>query len=107
MINQDTICAIGTAQGGAIGTIRVSGPEAIEITDRIFVASSGKKLADRSPYTIAFGQVLSADKEEVMDEVLVAVFHAPQSLLHTGSGFSGSDLRLRPHPEKSLQFLFP
>ena len=79
MINQDTICAIATAQGGAIGTIRVSGPEAIEITDRIFVASSGKKLADRSPYTIAFGQVLSADKEEVMDEVLVAVFHAPHS----------------------------
>lgn len=79
MINQDTICAIATAQGGAIGTIRVSGPEAIEITDRIFVASSGKKLADRSPYTIAFGQVLSADKKEVIDEVLVAVFHAPHS----------------------------
>lgn len=79
MINQDTICAIATAQGGAIGTIRVSGPEAIEITDRIFVASSGKKLADRSPYTIAFGQVLSADKKEVIDEVLVAVFHSPHS----------------------------
>lgn len=79
MINQDTICAIATAQGGAIGTIRVSGPEAIEITDRIFVASSGKKLANRSPYTIAFGQVLSADKKEVIDEVLVAVFHAPHS----------------------------
>lgn len=79
MINQDTICAIATAQGGAIGTIRVSGPEAIEITDRIFVASSGKKLADRSPYTIAFGQVFSADKKEVIDEVLVAVFHAPHS----------------------------
>lgn len=79
MINQDTICAIATAQGGAIGTIRVSGPEAIEITDRIFVASSGKKLVDRSPYTIAFGQVLSADKKEMIDEVLVAVFHAPHS----------------------------
>lgn len=79
MINQDTICAIATAQGGAIGTIRVSGPEAIEITDRIFVASSSKKLVDRSPYTIAFGQVLSADKKEMIDEVLVAVFHAPHS----------------------------
>ena len=32
MINQDTICAIATAQGGAIGIIRVSGPKAIEIT---------------------------------------------------------------------------
>ena len=36
MINQDTICAIATAQGGAIGIIRVSGPKAIEITSRIF-----------------------------------------------------------------------
>lgn len=35
-MNQDTICAIATAQGGAIGSIRVSGPEAISITSRIF-----------------------------------------------------------------------
>ena len=35
-MNQDTICAIATAQGGAIGCIRVSGPDAIEITSRIF-----------------------------------------------------------------------
>ena len=34
-MNQDTICAIATAQGGAIGNIRVSGPEAISITSRI------------------------------------------------------------------------
>ena len=33
-INEDTICAIATAQGGAIGTIRVSGPKAIAVTDR-------------------------------------------------------------------------
>ena len=36
MINEDTICAIATAQGGAIGIVRVSGPQAISITDRIF-----------------------------------------------------------------------
>ncbi len=35
-MNQDTICAIATAQGGAIGSIRVSGPEAISITGSIF-----------------------------------------------------------------------
>lgn len=35
-MNQDTICAIATAQGGAIGSIRVSGPEAISITNLIF-----------------------------------------------------------------------
>ena len=33
---QDTICAIATAQGGAIGIIRVSGPDALTVTDRIF-----------------------------------------------------------------------
>ena len=44
-MNQDTICAIATAQGGAIGCIRVSGPDAIEITSRIFTpARKGKKL---------------------------------------------------------------
>ena len=37
MINQDTICAIATAQGGAIGIIRVSGPRAIEITSHLFI----------------------------------------------------------------------
>ena len=36
MMNQDTICAIATAQGGAIGSIRVSGADAIRITSHIF-----------------------------------------------------------------------
>ena len=39
-MNQDTICAIATAQGGAIGCIRVSGPEAIEITSCIFTPAA-------------------------------------------------------------------
>lgn len=48
-MNQDTICAIATAQGGAIGSIRVSGPEAISITSRIFQsAKAGKLLSDKS-----------------------------------------------------------
>ena len=51
MINQDTICAIATAQGGAIGIIRVSGPKAIEITSRIFTPATGKPLTERAPYT--------------------------------------------------------
>lgn len=41
MINQDTICAIATAQGGAIGIIRVSGPRAIEITSHLFIPVQG------------------------------------------------------------------
>lgn len=77
-MNQDTICAIATAQGGAIGSIRVSGPEAIEITDRIFTpAKSGKRLCDQKPYTLTFGHICKDN--EVVDEVLVSVFRAPHS----------------------------
>jgi tRNA modification GTPase len=59
MINQDTICAIATAQGGAIGIIRVSGPRAIEITSHLFIPVQGKPLTERKPYTLTFGKILS------------------------------------------------
>ena len=75
---QDTICAIATAQGGAIGTIRVSGPEAITLTDRIFKPVSGKPLAEREPYTLTFGHILSPEGE-IIDEVLVSLFRGPHS----------------------------
>ena len=78
MMNQDTICAIATAQGGAIGSIRVSGADAIRITSRIFTpAKSGKTLADCKPYTLTFGKI--HDGEEIIDEVLVSLFRAPHS----------------------------
>lgn len=77
-MKQDTICAIATAQGGAIGCIRVSGPEAIEITSRIFIpATSGKRLEDSKPYTLTFGRI--CEGAEVVDEVLVSLFRAPHS----------------------------
>ncbi len=77
-MNQDTICAIATAQGGAIGSIRVSGPDAISITSRIFTpAKSGKTLTESRPYTLTFGQIY--DGGEIIDEVLVSLFRAPHS----------------------------
>ena len=77
-MNQDTICAIATAQGGAIGSIRVSGPEAITITGRIFTpAKSGKLLSEQNPYTLTFGRIYNG--EEMIDEVLVSLFRAPHS----------------------------
>lgn len=77
-MNQDTICAIATAQGGAIGIIRVSGPEAITITGRIFTpAKSGKLLSEQKPYTLTFGRIYNG--EEMIDEVLVSLFRAPHS----------------------------
>ena len=78
MMQQETICAIATAQGGAIGVIRVSGPEAISITSQIFTPISGKSLVERKPYTLTFGKIHSAEGE-IIDEVLVSVFRAPHS----------------------------
>lgn len=78
MMNQDTICAIATAQGGAIGSIRVSGPDAISITSRIFTpAKSGKTLTESKTYTLTFGRIY--DGGEIIDEVLVSLFRAPHS----------------------------
>lgn len=77
-MNQDTICAIATAQGGAIGCIRVSGPKAIEITSLIFTpASPGKILEESKPYTLTFGRI--HEEETIIDEVLVSLFRAPHS----------------------------
>lgn len=70
-----TICAIATAQGGAIGLIRVSGPKAISITDGIFKGKTS--LENAKPYTLNYGHII--DSENIIDEVLVSVFHAPNS----------------------------
>ena len=65
-------------QGGAIGCIRVSGPEAIEITSCIFTpAATNRELGDSKPYTLTFGRIY--DGSEVIDEVLVSLFRAPHS----------------------------
>ena len=78
MPHTDTICAISTAQGGAIGVIRVSGPEAIDAASRIFTPMHGKPLHERPHYTLTFGKIHAADGE-VIDEVLVSLFRAPHS----------------------------
>ena len=83
MNDQTVICAIATAPGmGAIAVIRLSGKGCIEICDRVFVSPSGKKLTDVRPNTIHFGKL--NDGKELIDEVLISVFHAPHS-------FTGED----------------
>ena len=77
MTNSHTICAISTAKGGAIGIIRVSGPQAITVTDSIFRSVRGKSLTDATPYTLSLGHIM--DGAEVVDEVLVSTFRAPNS----------------------------
>lgn len=76
--HQDTICAISTAQGGAIGVIRVSGSEAIAITSKIFVPLNNIPLEERKAYTLIFGKIMG-DNNEMIDEVLVSLFRAPHS----------------------------
>lgn len=73
MVN-DNICAIATAHGGAIGIIRVSGPDAIIITDKIF----SKPVADAATHTIHYGEVADCNGLAI-DDVLVSVFRAPHS----------------------------
>lgn len=78
MSQQDTICAIATAQGGAIGVIRISGPQAIAATTSIFQPVSGKSLNQYAAYKQIFGKIYSPEGE-IIDEVLVSLFRAPHS----------------------------
>ncbi len=92
-----TICALATAPGGALGIIRISGPQSLEILSRIFT----KNLVNASPNTIHYGHILEGGTTEsdateshhhnalgcdavpphqsILDEVLVSVFRAPHS----------------------------
>ena len=69
----DTICALSTAPGGAIGIVRISGNETLEILSRVFT----KDLTNAQPNTIHYGHIKNG--EETIDEVLVSVFRAPHS----------------------------
>ena len=81
MNQQDTICAVATAQGGAIGIIRVSGPNAITATNSIFIPHNVKQgnLLQRDPYTLTFGYIHDKATNQRIDEVLVSLFRAPHS----------------------------
>ena len=74
----DTITAISTANGTAgIGIIRVSGPVAVQVADRVFRAADGQPLAAAESHTIHYGHIVRDG--EVLDEVLVSVMRAPRT----------------------------
>lgn len=77
-MTNDTICAICTPAGGALGTLRVSGPQAITITDRLFTPMAGRALAERKTSTLTFGTFHNPEGEDI-DEVLISLFRAPHS----------------------------
>ena len=75
---EKTIAAISTANGiGGLGVIRISGENAIETAEKIFVSVSGKKLSELKGYTAAYGKIYDGD--ELIDEAVVLVFRAPHS----------------------------
>lgn len=71
---EDTIVAISTTTGvGAISIIRLSGPESINITSKVFT----KDLSNVDSHTIHYGFIM--DKKEKIDEVLVSIMRAPKT----------------------------
>ena len=78
MTETTTIAAISTAQApGGIGLIRISGPQAQEIADKVFTAKSGKKLAGEKGYTVHYGRV--HDEAGEIDEAIAINYRAPAS----------------------------
>jgi tRNA modification GTPase len=78
MLYSDNIVALATPSGtGAIAVIRISGPDAISITDSIFQSIKGKKMSKQKSHTIHLGHIVEDDK--VLDEVLVSIFKGPHS----------------------------
>jgi tRNA modification GTPase len=78
ILNEDTICAPATVPGtGAISVIRVSGPDALTIADKVMKCRKGS-ISEAAGYTIKFGNVYDA-AGAIVDEVLVSIFRAPHS----------------------------
>lgn len=74
-----TIAAISTAQGqGGIGIIRISGSNALEIADKVFVSQSERLLSSFEGYKASYGKALDK-KGETLDEVVAIVYRAPKS----------------------------
>ncbi|MCE3076333.1 tRNA uridine-5-carboxymethylaminomethyl(34) synthesis GTPase MnmE [Chryseobacterium gwangjuense] len=95
-MNNDTICALATANGvGALGIIRVSGNDALSVVQKSFPA---KRLEKQKSHTIHYGYFV--DGEEAIDEVMLSIFLAPKSFTTENSveiAFHGS-----PHIGKRI-----
>ena len=82
MISSDTICALATPAGGAIGIIRLSGPNALDITDKVFTKNGSTLsqycLKDAKPNTIHYGVLHDMEGNDI-DDVVVLVFKSPHS----------------------------
>lgn len=80
-LSEDTIVAPATPPGeGGIAVVRVSGPDALALADRLFRPFGSGPLPSRTPpRTFRYGQVVSVPDGEPLDEAILLVFHSPQS----------------------------
>jgi len=81
ILKEDTIAAIATPFGtGGTGKIRISGPQAYEIGDKIFKSiKEGKKLSQQETYTAHYGYIKDPEKNKVVDEVVAIMMKRPHS----------------------------
>lgn len=78
MISQETIVALASPSGaGAIAIIRISGKNAISITEQVFQSVSGKSISQQKTHTIHLGHIV--DEGKVYDQVLLSIFKNPHS----------------------------
>lgn len=83
--SSDTIAAIATApQNGAIGILRLSGPAALSVLQRIFVSPEGEKLSEFRPRYFHFGKILDGSGQ-ALDEAMAVFMPGPKS-------FTGEDV---------------
>ena len=82
-----TICALSTPSGiGGIAVVRISGPDAISACAKVFQPFKAAHTLDLRPtHTLTFGRIIHPDTQEVLDEVVVALYRAPHS-------FTGEDV---------------
>ncbi len=83
VIENDTICAVSTPSGvGGIAVVRVSGPQAVMIADKIW---KGKRLGNVDSHTAHLGNIMDQGEDEPLDQAVATVFRAPNS-------FTGEDV---------------
>jgi len=80
MYKKDTIAAVATPPGvGALGIVRISGPESLEQVDRVFKNPGGKRAQDLRGYTAAYGKIIDPETGEAKEEVVILVMRQPHS----------------------------
>ena len=72
--NNDTICALATATGGALSIIRISGPDSLRI-----ICSVCKSITEATPPNTVTYTDIRDDEGNPIDDVMVSVFHSPHS----------------------------